>query len=251
MTVRWPSGSVPQVLRRSLTILLPLSIAVVATGCTTFSDSDAVARVDDVELTRDEFDDRLAELGVGADAVVPLDPVRDEIGTWINQQLVADIDVGALYDQGAEVSGVVCLRAIVVEEEATADAALAELADGAAFEDVFNENNLDQSLVATTGAIPCLGPEDIENNIGTPFVATGATMGPDTPLAKAELLDTAGGVFGWVVLSFRPYAELDEADVEQLAGLVDVSEAAAAADVYVDPRYGTFDRDTGTVVGLG
>ena len=251
MTVRWPSGSVPQVLRRSLTILLPLSIAVAATGCTTFSDADAVARVDDVELTRDEFDDRLAELGIGTDAVVPLDPVRDEIGTWINQQLVADIDVGALYDQGAEVSGAVCLRAIVVPDEATADAALDQLDAGVPFDDVFAENNLDQSLVASIGAIPCLGPDEIELNLGTPFVATGATMGPDTPLAKAELLDTAGGVFGWVVLSFRPYEELSDAEAEQLAGLVDVSEAAAEADIHVDPRYGTFDRDTGTVVGLG
>jgi hypothetical protein len=244
-------GSVPRVLRRSLTILLPLSIAIVATGCTTFSDNDAVARVDDIELTRDEFDDRLTELGVGTADVVPLDPVRDEIGTWINQQLVADIDIGALYDQGTAVSGVVCLRAIVVEEEATADAALAQLTDGAAFADVFTENNLDQSLEPTNGAIPCLGPQDIADNAATPFVATSAEMGPDTPLATAPLLDTAGGVFGWVVLSFRSFDELDPAEVEGLAGLVDVSDAAGDADVYVDPRFGTFDRDTGTVVGLG
>ena len=182
---------------------------------------------------------------------MPLEPVRAEIGTWINQQLVADIDVGALYDQGAAASGVVCLRAIVVEEEANADAALTQLTDGAAFADVFAETNIDQSLDATTGAIPCLGPEDIADNIATPFVATAATMGPDTPFTKSELLDTAGGVFGWVVLSFRSFDELDATEVEGLAGLVDVSDAADDADVYVDPRYGTFDRATGTVVGLG
>jgi hypothetical protein len=239
------------VLRRSLTILLPLSIALVATGCTTFSDNDAVARVDDVELTRDEFDDRLSELGVGTADVVALEPVRDEIGTWINEQLVADIDIGALYDQGPEVSGAVCLNAIVVEEESTADALLVELTDGADFAEVFTANNLDQSLVETTGAIPCLGPQDLADNAGTPFVDTGAVMGPENAIATAPLLDTAGGVFGWVVLTFRPFDELGDADVELLAGLVDVSEAAADADVYVDPRYGTFDRDTGTVIGLG
>lgn len=240
-----------QVLRRSLTILLPLSIALVASGCTTFSDNDAVARVGDVELTRDDFDERLIELGVGAADVVPLEPVRDEIGTWINEQLVADIDLGALYDQGAAASGVVCLSAIVVEEEATADAALLQLTDGAAFADVFTENNLDESLEPTTGAIPCLGPQDIADNAATPFVAAGAALGPDTPFAAAPLLDTAGGVFGWVVLSFRSFDELDATEVDGLAGLVDVSGAAGDADVYVDPRYGTFDRDTGTVVGLG
>ena len=251
MTVGWPSGSVRQVLRRSLTILLPLSIALVATGCTTFSDNDAVARVNDVELTRDDFDERLIELGVGTTDVVPLEPVRDEIGVWIYEQLVADVDVGALYARGAAVSGVVCLRAIVVEDEATADAALAELTDGAAFASVFTANNLDQSLEPTTGAIPCLGPQDIADNADTPFVATSATMGPDTPLAAAPLLDTAGGEFGWVVLSFQSFEDLDAPEVAALASLVDVSDAAGDADVYVDPRYGTFDRDTGTVVGLG
>lgn len=237
------------VLRRSLTFLLP--IAVVATGCTTFTDNDAVARVDDVELTRDEFDDRLLELGVGVSDVIPLEPVRDEIGSWINEQLVADVDVAALYDQGPEVSGVVCLSAIVVEQETTADEALAALEGGADFAEVFTADNLDPSLEATTGAIPCLGPEDIANNIATPFVAVGATMGSDTPLAVAPLLDTTGAAFAWVVLSFRSFDELDDTEVDQLSGLVDVSEAAATADVFVDPRYGTFDADTGTVVGLG
>jgi hypothetical protein len=230
-------------------LLLPFAVA--ATGCTTFSDNDAVARVGDVELTRDEFDDRLLELGVGVADVLPLEPVRDEIGSWINDQLVADVDVAALYDQGPESSGVVCLSAIVVEEEATAEEALAAIEGGADFAEVFTANNLDTSLDATNGAIPCLGPEDIATNITTPFVAVGATMSPDTPLAIAPLLDTSGAPFGWVVLSFRSFDELDEAEVEQVSGLVDVSEAAATADVFVDPRYGTFDAATGTVVGLG
>ena len=238
-----------QVLRRSLTFLLP--IAVVATGCTTFSDNDAVARVDDAELTRDEFDDRLLELGVGASDVLPLEPVRAEIGNWINDQLVADVDVAALYDEGPEASGVACLSAIVVEEEATAVALLAELEAGAGFAEVFATNNLDASLDSTAGAIPCLGPEDIADNIATPVVAVGATMSPDTPIATAPLLDPTGAAFGWVVLSFRTFDQLDATEVEQITGFVDVSEAAATADVFVDPRYGTFDADTGTVVGLG
>ena len=45
-------------------ILLPLTLAAVTAGCSTFSDSDVVARVNDVELTNDEFDARLTELGV-------------------------------------------------------------------------------------------------------------------------------------------------------------------------------------------
>lgn len=245
-------GSVRKVLRRSLTMLLPLSIAVVATGCTTFSDSDAVARVGEVELTRDEFDATLAELGVTGDDVVPLDPVRAEITRWINEQLVADIDVAALYDAGAPSSGVACVSAIVVEDQATADDALSELDGGADFVEVFSANNVDQSLVATDGDIPCLSPEDIVNNAAsTPFVAVAATMSPDEPHAVAPLLDTTGEEFAWVVLSFRSFDDLAETEVEQLAGVIDVSAAAADTDIHVDARYGTFDPETGTVVGLG
>jgi hypothetical protein len=245
-------GSVRRVLRRSLTILLPLSIAVVATGCTTFSDSDAVARVGDVELTRDEFDATLTELGVTGDDAIPLDPVRAEITRWINEQLVAEIDVPALYDAGATSSGIACISAIVVEEEATADAALADLEGGADFVEVFTENNVDQSLVATNGDIPCLSPDDIANNAAsTPFVAVAATMSPDEPFATAPLLDTTGAEFAWVVISFRSFDDLADPEVEQLAGVIDVSAAAADADIHVDARYGTYDRDTGTVVGLG
>ena len=245
-------GSVPQVLRRSLTILLPLSIALVATGCTTFSDSDAVARVGDVELTRDEFDATLTELGVTGDDVVPLDPVRAEITRWINEQLVADLDVAALYDEGPASSGVACISAIVVEEEATADAALTDLEGGTDFVDVFTANNVDPSLVATNGDIPCLSPDDIANNAAsTPFVAVAATMSPDEPFATAPLLDTTGAEFAWVVLSFRSFEALADTEVEQLVGVIDVSAAAADTDIHVDARYGTFDPETGTVVGLG
>ena len=245
----------PQVLRRSptilATILLPATVAVLVSGCATFSDSDAVARVDDVSLTSDEFDARLLELGVTADDVVLLEPVRAEIGNWINQQLAAGVDVAAIYDEGPATSGVVCIKAIVVADEATAGGVLADLDGGTPFADAFTENNLDQSLAATGGAVQCLGPQDIELNTTQPFVVAAAGLTPDEPAATAPLFDQTGAEVGWVVLAFRPSDELEADEVDQLAGLVDLTDAAADADVYVDPRFGTFDPETGTVVGLG
>ena len=52
------------------------------------------------------------------------------------------------------------------------------------------------------------------------------------------------------MLVFRPFADLDSVDAEQVTGLIDVTESTADADVYVDSRYGTFDAATGTVVSL-
>ena len=45
------------------------------------------------------------------------------------------------------------------------------------------------------------------------------------------------------MLGFRPWDELDSTETDQVAGLIDVADAAADADVYVDSRYGTFDAD--------
>jgi hypothetical protein len=242
---------VRRVLRRSLTILLPVTLAVLATGCGAVSQRNTVASVDGTELSDDEFEARLLELGADPDSVVPLEPVREEIGAWINEQLAAGVDLAALYDEGPATSGVTCFNAIVVEQQETADDLVAELEGGADFATVFAANNLDQSLAETGGAVPCLGPEEITQNAGTPFVDAGASLSPDEPLATAPLLDTTGAEFGWVVLELRSFADLTEDEVARLPELLDLSDAAAGADVHVDPRYGTFDAETGTVVALG
>ena len=50
----------------------------------------------------------------------------------------------------------------------------------------------------------------------------------------------------------RPWIALDRSEGTVGEWLeVDVSAAAADTDIHVDARYGTYDPDTGTVVGLG
>jgi hypothetical protein len=232
-------------------LLLPLTLAAVTAGCSTFSDSDVVARVDDVELTSADFEARLTELGVTGDDVVALEPVRAEITSWIQQQLVPTDEIAAMYDSGAAEAGVVCVGAIVVADQAAADAALGDIESGTAFDEVFQRDNLDQSLLSTNGAIPCVSGADLEANAGTPFIDLAATLSAEDPYGAAPIVDAAGAEVAWVVLRFRPWDELDSVDAEQVAGLVDIADAAAGADVYVDSRYGRFDTETGTVVSLG
>jgi hypothetical protein len=232
-------------------LLLPLTLAAVTAGCSTFSDSDVVARVDDVELTSDEFDAKLAELGITGEEVVALEPVRAELTRWIQQQLVPTDEIAAIYDAGAAEAGVVCVNAIVVVDQEAADAALGDIESGTAFDEVFQRDNLDQSLVTTNGAIPCISGADLEANAGTPFIDLAATLSTDDPNGTAPIVDATGSEVAWVVLRFRPWEELDSVDAEQVAGLVDIADFVADADVYVDSRYGTFDTETGTVVSLG
>jgi hypothetical protein len=54
-----------------------------------------------------------------------------------------------------------------------------------------------------------------------------------------------------MVLSFRPFAELSPEDATSVTAAIDNANRLATADVFVDPRYGTFDATTGQVVALG
>ncbi|MBG7604014.1 MAG: hypothetical protein IZT58_05155 [Actinobacteria bacterium] len=102
-------------------ILLPLALAAVSTGCGTFSDNNAIARVNDTELSQDEFELQLSDLGVTDQDVVPLEPARAEITRWIQSALVDEDQIAALYDAGPATSRVACIQAIVVEDSTAAD----------------------------------------------------------------------------------------------------------------------------------
>jgi hypothetical protein len=139
----------------------------------------------------------------------------------------------------------------VVTDQDAADAALADLEAGTEFSEMFSATNLDQSLVATDGALPCISAADLEANAGTPFISVAATLSADAPFGIAPVLDESGNEAAWVVIAFRPFADLEQADIDEITGQIDVSSSAAGADIFVASRYGTFDAATGEVVGLG
>lgn len=237
--------------RRLLTIAAPLALATIASGCTTFSDSDAVARVGDVELSEDEFVERLAAVGITTDQTVPLDPARAELTLWIQSQLVDPDTLAEQYDAGPATSGSICLSAIVTETEDAADAAAADLDGGTDFATVFGATNIDPTLVDATGVLPCITSGDLAAGAGTPLIDAAATLSADTPVATTVLLDDFGDPVAWAVLSFRTFDQLEVVDVDFVTASIDVSGAAADADIHVDPRYGTFDPVLGQVVALG
>ncbi len=230
-------------------MLLALGLAAVAAGCTTFSDNDAVARVNDVKLTRDEFEAHLTDADVTPDQVVSADAVRSFITSWIQQELAAlPVDEAALairYDAGLATSGHLCIAAIVVEDEATATDIDTALTAGESFDDLFAEHNIDQQLAGTGGNLPCLTAADVESAAGVPFVDLAVTLDATTTHGAAPLLDAADNEIAWVVVGFRPFADLAADEV------IEISTGAVDADVHVDARFGTFDPATGQVVPLG
>jgi hypothetical protein len=240
---------------------LVLSVAVVATlttGCSTFSDSNNIARVGDVALTDEAFQEQLIALGAPEDQLLPAEALRGEITTWIQEQITgADApelstdQVAARYDAGIDSSGAVCVNGIAVADSDTAGRVAQELIDGADFAETLAAENTDPGLDEVAGEIGCVTRDVVTESADIEFVQTIATLSADNPVGSSRLLDQLGNEFAWVVLTFRPFAELSPTDTDTVTTSIEGAAQLAAADVYVDPRYGTFDPTTGQVVALG
>lgn len=233
--------------------MLPLALVAVAAasaGCGTFSDSDAVARVGDVSLGQQEFEDTLTGFEVNPSDPLDAELVRSQVLTpWIQEQLAAlpvDEDtVRAAYDAGYEESGALCLSVIVVEAEDAAATIAADLESGRPFAEAFAESNIDQGVAATEGQLECVLRESVDAAADDPFVQASVVLDAQDPIGTAPLLDTGGAEIAWVVVVLRPFDELSDEDIAVVAAA-----QGTTADIFVDPRYGTFDRATSQVVGL-
>jgi hypothetical protein len=237
-----------------MTTMLAVAVAgaTLGSGCTTFTDNDAVARVGDVELSSDELRARAdasdAPRGVALDANF----VRQEIGSWVDEQIAAGVDpavAAATYPQGLLVSGSVCFQVIVVENVQSAADGVDELLAGADFATVFAARNIDPSLATEEGRFGCVPADQLPLGTGNAFVDALAGLDSDSEFAWVELPANPDEPVLGAVIRFLPYEELgpDETPIV----LANLPADAQEVDIYIDPRYGTYDAAAGVVVALG
>jgi hypothetical protein len=291
-----------------------LLLAGAATGCSTFSDNDAAARVGDFELSQDELGDLLAgatpttlpdtdpaddpgpsaetartllsiwiltrslEIDLAAQgqtisaeaiadatsafsaqdprswAQVPVDlqnlqvEHQAAVATWSALELStpSDDELRSRYDAGTDESGVVCSSHILVETEEEARDILDQLDGGADFAELAASESIDSSSGPNGGALPC----DLTGNFETAYVpefveaALAAQIGEPVGPVQSE--------FGYHVVMLRPS---DQVDPGELATLytdpqLRFQRVANGLDIYVDPRFGSFNPTT-FVVALG
>lgn len=238
------SDNVRPVKRVKHGVLLILAAAAVVSGCTTFSDNDAVARVDDEELSAEALSERLGEPveGLPADG----DAARDAINGWILEQVggsAADV-----YALGVESSGTVCVQVLLVDTEEAAATAESELVGGANFETVFADYNVDPSLTLDTANLGCIAAAELPVGQGNAFVDSLPLLTGDDPVVTAALADENGGIIGYSVARLTPFDLLSTDDVAIIEANQPIDPArVAAADIYIDPRYGSFDPQFGAV----
>lgn len=157
-----------------------------------------------------------------------------------------------LYDSGPASSGVYCLRAILVTEQAAIDEVAAQLALGVDFADLAAQYSIDSSSAAG-GVITdpgsgsaCFDRVTLASQIVPEFANALADARIGEPTAPFELPSV-----GWVVAVLRPFDEVAD-DVREVVGIglaeAQRIEAIAAADVWVSSEYGIWEADTGRVV---
>lgn len=162
---------------------------------------------------------------------------------------VTDADVRAFYDENEDQFTQNCAAHILVEDEATADDLKAQLDGGADFATLAEENSTDTGSGAQGGDLGCQPVGTFVPEFETAI--DGAEEGVVTDPVQTE--------FGFHLIlvnskGLQPFEDVEAQIRSQLETPTEdpvntfLSEALADADIEVNPRYGTWDEETLTVV---
>ncbi len=163
-------------------------------------------------------------------------------------------ELRALYADDPARTGLVCVRHVLVETEAEAEAVLTELDAGADFATLAAERSTDPSAADGGGAISdgsseCIQLQTMLQGFDPAFVAGALAAREGVPSQPVE------SSFGWHVILHRPWEEIGVT----VAALHQPGESGtllyegyrATAPVDVDPRYGIWDPVVGGVLPAG
>lgn len=266
-----------------------LAGAVALSGCATFSDSDVAARVGDEQMTHDELAS-IVRGELGDDAVrAPTDAVKSVVETFVIDRAVradlarlgttppdepaGDLSYATLqesansslsvwqatppgafdedlwratYELGPLGSGQVCSQHILVDDEAAAAGLVRQLDAGADFAELAAEHSTDTGSAGSGGVLSCMPISQFASSFVAEFVdaAVNADVG--------EVVGPVQSEFGYHVIRLRPFDEVSLDELTPLLGDLGVRFQLVSADldVFVDPRFGSFQGANG-VVPLG
>ena len=178
-----------------------------------------------------------------------------QAGQAARQRVSASVpdDVQARYEASPSDLGVLCVRHVLLDDEAAAQDVVDELAQGASIEDLARERSTDPSAAQNGGAIElaegeaCTPAASARQSLDATFVDAAMGSSPGEPVGPVQTQ------FGWHVIEARPYDEVAEslANVyETSGGDLLFARYLQDLDVSVDPRYGRWDPDQAAVVEL-
>lgn len=161
-------------------------------------------------------------------------------------------DVEAMYSSNPSSLGAMCLRHVLVDDEATAKTVVAELKGGTDVADVVATWSTEPGAAERGGALEgpdgaCIRLADYQSQFDADFVAGALGV---TPAAPSDPVKTQ---FGWHVIVARPYDEAASslaALLEQAPGEMLLGGYLSTVRVDVASRYGRWSNAQGAVVPL-
>ena len=162
---------------------------------------------------------------------------------------VSDADVRAYYDDNQDQFTQNCASHILVDDEATATDLLAQLDAGADFATLAEENSTDTGSGAQGGDLGCQAPGTFVPEFETAIdeATEGEVTGPiETEFGFHLILVNSKGVQAFEDVEDQIRTQLETPADDPLNTFL--ADALANADVEVNPRYGSWDPETQTVV---
>ncbi len=162
---------------------------------------------------------------------------------------VQEIAKRSVYEESADQLEQLCVRLIATEDQASAEAAYERVVAGEDFSKVATEVSIDTTSAPTGGDIGCVPRGGIANVFGEGAVAA----------KPGDLLPPADGEGSWLFVQVDDvkapaFEDVQETLDQVLPGASDAAaqeflgKAFTSARVTIDPRYGTWNPDDGSVV---
>ncbi|HEX4980758.1 MAG TPA: peptidylprolyl isomerase [Ilumatobacteraceae bacterium] len=299
-------------MNRRAAVVPILLLAGAATGCSTFSDNGAAARVGEHELSQDELGDLLAdsvpatepgsgsESGPDGNVELDADTARRLLTTWITTRILeidlaaqgtsvspqaiadatgalaapdpeawanvpvglqnlqveqraffdtwsalevaspSDAELRSIYDAGVAASGILCGAHILVETAGAAQDIVDQLEGGADFAELAASDSIDSNSGPNGGNLPCAPTDAYEANV--PELAE-AFLAADFGVPVGPVPSEAG----YHVIVLRPSDQVDPGELGAVYNELPLrfQRVASGVDIYVDPRFGSFDPSIG------
>ena len=162
----------------------------------------------------------------------------------------ADNDLAKIYTSSAAATGVLCMSHILVATEKEARTVLDRLRAGEKFADLAREVSTEPAAKESGGSLgpgpdqPCQPLSAVQTGYDQAFTAGAVAAKVGVPSAPVK------SSFGWHVILIHPYSEV-AASVRQVlsqdTGNTLLAGWMTAADISVDPRYGTWVPSRSTI----
>jgi len=162
------------------------------------------------------------------------------------------------HDNGFDGADYLCLAVIPIADDTDAVAVISDIEDGTTFADAAAEWSVDPSFAQSGGVVTDQNGQNCVDamTFGEQYAALGIVdqMSSQARVTGAPVLLTLEGEAGTerYIAQLRPFTELSLDEQLQIASVeigAEIAKIRASADVWVASRIGTWDPESGAVVG--